>query len=232
MGRKPVVSGAAGAGIAAGRAAFYDLLVAVFRHLPDRDLLMRIERGDFQEFFARCCELENGRLNSGVDLLNSYQAGIRGKTEGEVLTELSVDRTKMLRGTGHEDLKPPYEGLYMRKKSMGDSVLEVRRSYRKAGLMPDETVHESPDYLCVELDFMKQLCLREQDQWLHDGGIKETIAQEEEFLREHLGTWVGDFCRAVGKHGLTDFYKGFSLILAAFVSMDQEWLGEVLQQVS
>jgi TorA maturation chaperone TorD len=75
---------------------------------------------------------------------------------------------------------------------------------------------------------MKQLCLREQNQWLHDGRIKETIAQEEEFLREHLGIWLGDFCGAVGKHGLTDFYKGFSLILDAFVSMDKEWLGEVL----
>jgi len=228
MGGKPVLSGAAGAGIAAGRAAFYDLLVAVFRHLPDRDLLTRIERGDFQNFLVRCCELRNGRLNSGVDLLNSYGARIRGRPEGEVLTELSVDRTKMLRGTGHEDLKPPYEGLYTRKKSMGDSVLEVRRSYRKAGLMPHETVHESPDYLCVELDFMKQLCLREQDQWLHEGGLKETIRQEEEFLREHLGTWVGDFCRAVGKHGQTDFYKGFSLILDAFIGMDREWLGKVL----
>ena len=232
MGRKPFVSGAAGAGIAAGRAAFYDLLVGVFRHLPDRDFLMRIERGDFQDFFARCCELENGRLNSGVALLNSYQGSIRGRPEGEVLTELSVDRTKMLRGTGHEDLKPPYEGLYTRKQSMGDSVLEVRRSYRKAGLMPDETVHESPDYLCVELDFMKQLCLREQEQWRHDGRVKETITQEEEFLREHLGTWVGEFCGVMGKHGLTDFYKGFSLILDAFVTMDKEWLGEVLQQVS
>jgi len=232
MGRKPFVSGAAGAGIAAGRAAFYDLLVGVFRHLPDRDLLMRIERGDFQDLFARCCELENGRLNSGVALLNSYQGSIRGRPEGEVLTELSVDRTKMLRGTGHEDLKPPYEGLYTRKQSMGDSVLEARRSYRKAGLMPDETVHESPDYLCVELDFMKQLCLREQEQWRHDGRVKETITQEEEFLRQHLGTWVGDFCRAAVKHGLTGFYKDFYLILDAFVSMDKEWLGEVLQQVS
>jgi TorA maturation chaperone TorD len=228
MGGKPVLSGAAGAGIAAGRAAFYDFLVAVFRHLPDRDLVMKIEQGDFQNFLARCCELQNGRLNSGLDLLNSYQAGIRGRSEEEILTELSVDRTKMLRGTGPEALKPPYEGLYMRKKRMGDSVLEVRRSYRKAGLMPDETVHESPDYLCVELDFMKQLCLREQNQWLHDGEVQETIRQEEEFLREHLAAWVGDFCGAVVKHGLTDFYKGFSLILDAFVAMDQAWLGKVL----
>jgi TorA-specific chaperone len=94
--------------------------------------------------------------------------------------------------------------------------------------MPDEAVHESPDYLCVELDFVKQLCLREQTQWLRDGRIKKTIAQEEEFLREHLGTWVGDFCRAVEKHSLTDFYKGFAFILDAFVSMDREWLGQVL----
>jgi TorA maturation chaperone TorD len=228
MGGKPDLSGDAGAGIAAGRAAFYDFLVAAFRHLPDQDLLMKLERGDIQRFFFRCCELANGRLNSGLELLNSYQAVIRGRPEAEVLTELSVDRTKMLRGTGHEDIKPPYEGLYIRNKSMGDSVLEVRRSYRKAGLMPDETVHESPDYLCVELDFMKQLCLREQSQWLHDGGVKETISQEEEFLREHLGAWVGDFCRAVEKHAVTDFYRGFCLILDAFLTMDKEWLGEVL----
>ena len=228
MGEKPVLSGAAGAGIAAGRAAFYDLLVAVFSHLPDRELFMRIERGEFQDFFARCCELQNGRLDSGVELLDSYRAGIRGRTEGQVLTELSVDRTRILRGTGHEGLKPPYEGLYIRRKAIGDSVLEVRRSYRKVGLLPDETVHESPDYLCVELDFMKQLCLREEEEWGRDGGVRETIRHEEEFLREHLGAWVGDFCGAVVQHGLTDFYKGFALILESFLAMDGEWLGNVL----
>jgi putative dimethyl sulfoxide reductase chaperone len=228
---KPVLSRDSGAEIAAGRAAFYDLLVAVFRHLPDRALLGRIMSGDFQGFFARCCELENGRMNEGIDLLTSYQSRVRGRPEDAVLTELSVDRTKILRGTGHPDLRPPYEGLYRNRKSMGDSVLEVRRFYRKAGLLPDETVGESPDYLCVELDFMKQLCTREQDRWVHDNDVRETVAQEREFLAEHLGRWVGDFAHAVEKHAVTDFYRGFSLILDAFLVMDRDWLDRMSRQV-
>jgi TorA maturation chaperone TorD len=227
-----VLSGVSGADIASGRAAFYDLLVAVFRHLPDQELLGKIGRGEFQGLFARCCELENGRLNAGLALVNAYQAAVRGRPDEEVLTELSVDRTKVLRGTGHPDLRPPHEGLYRSRNSMGDSVLAVRRFYRKAGLLPDETVGESPDYLCVELDFMKLLCLREKDRWLHDGEVRETVAQEEEFLREHLGRWVGDFARAAEKHAATDFYRGFSLILDAFVAMDREWLGELSRKRS
>jgi TorA maturation chaperone TorD len=229
---KPVQSGVSGADIASGRSALYDLLVAVFRHLPDRALLSRIGRGEFQGYLARCCELENGRFNAGLDLLTSYQSRIRGRPDEEVLTELSVDRTKILRGTGHPDLRPPYEGLYRSRKSMGDSVLEIRRFYRKAGLLPDETMGESPDYLCVELDFMKQLCLREQDRWLHDTDLRETVTQEKEFLTEHLGHWVGDFARAVERHALTDFYRGFSLILDAFVAMDKEWLEEFSRKMT
>ena len=230
---KPILSGGvSGADIASGRAALYDLLVAVFRHLPDRALLGRIGRGEFQGHLARCCKLENGRFNAGLDLLTSYQSRIQGRPDEDVLTELSVDRTKILRGTGHPDLRPPYEGLYRSRKSMGDSVLEIRRFYRKAGLLPDETVGESPDYLCVELDFMKQLCLREQDRWLHDRDVRETVTQEEEFLKEHLGQWVGDFASAVEKHAVTDFYRGFSLILAGFVAMDREWLEEFSRKLS
>jgi TorA maturation chaperone TorD len=193
--------------------------------------LGRIERGEFQNYLARCCELENGRINAGLDFLTSYQSCIRGRSEEEVLMELSVDRTKILRGTGHPDLKPPYEGLYRSRKSMGDSLLKIRGFYRGAGLLPDETVGESPDYLCVELDFMSHLCRREQDLWHRGEEVRETVAQEKEFLKEHLGQWVGDFARGAEKHAATDFYRGFSLILDAFVAMDLEWLVRLERQL-
>lgn len=231
MRRKPVVSGTAGADMASGRAAFYELLVAVFRRLPDSDLLVKIGRGEFQNLLVRCCELENDRLNSGVQLLTSYRSAVQDRVEEEVLMELSVDRTRILRGTGHPDLKPPYEGLYRRTTGMGESVLEIRNFYRLAGLLPDETNQEAADYLLVELDFMKQLCLREQEQWLNEAGLKETISQEERFLVDHLGHWVGDFCSAVQKHALTDFYRGFSLILDGFVALDREWVTQLSRQI-
>jgi TorA maturation chaperone TorD len=232
MAGKSAIFGSTGADVAAGRAAFYGLLVAVFGHLPDRELVAKIERGDFQSFLTRCCELGHGRLDSGLQMVTAYQAGIKGRPGEEVLTELSVDRTKILRGTGHPELKPPYEGLYKRRESIGASVLELRRFYRKTGLLPDETVRESADYLCVELDFMKELCLREQSRWLKDERVRETVAQEEEFLRRHLGNWVGDFCTEVEKHALTDFYRGFSLILDAFIGLEKEWLGDLLHEMN
>jgi TorA maturation chaperone TorD len=163
---------------------------------------------------------------------------MRERPEEDILTELAVDRTTILRGTGHADMKPAYEGLYRKGARFEDSVLGVRRFYRKAGLVPDETVGESADYLCVELDFMKQLCLREEVLRLREGEVEEAIAKtiartielQEQFLRVHLGNWAGEFCGAVEKYASTDFYRGFALILDAYIRMDRKWLGSLVGQ--
>jgi TorA maturation chaperone TorD len=163
----------------------------------------------------------------------------RERPDEDVLTELAVARTRILRGTGHADMKPPYEGLYKKGGRFEDSVLGLRRFYRKAGLVPDETVSDSADYLCVELDFMKQLCLREEALRLREGEVGETIAEtiaktitlQEEFLRLHLGHWVGEFCSAVEKHASTNFYRGFALILDAYIRMDRKWLGSLVRHL-
>lgn len=217
------ISKTGGAEIAGGRAQLYGLLGAVFGRIPDLDLIGRIRAREFECMFERCAELADEGFRSGLRLLSSYSDEIGRRQEAELLTELSVDRTKILRGTGHPDLKPPYEGLYAREKGMGDSVLEVRRFYRKAGLLPDEAVPEPADFLCVELDFMRQLCLREQEEWSSGGAAAETIALQREFLAEHLGRWVGDFCRALQAHGITGFYRGIGLILGAFIRTELEW---------
>jgi TorA maturation chaperone TorD len=134
-----------------------------------------------------------------------------------------------MRGTGHADLKPPCEGLYRTNRDVTKSLLEVKRFYRKAGLLPDETIQEPPDYICIELDFMKRLCLLEQDQWESDEDVLDTISTEEVFLREHLGGWVCQFCQQVEKHALTDFYRGLALILEAVVLSDMQYMGKLLQ---
>ncbi len=134
-------------------------------------------------------------------------------------------------------MKPPYEGLYKRGAGLGDSVLTLKRFYRKAGLVPDEVATDSADFLCVELDFMKQLCLREETLRLRHGESGQSITQavagaiavQEEFLRVHLGSWVGAFCSAVRKHASTDFYRGFALIMDAFIRTDREWLTSLVK---
>ena len=224
MARKSFSAGSREADVASGRAAFYDLLLGVFDLLPGRDLLAKIRSGEFQRLLAGFRELGVGGFRSGLDLISSYGSSIKERPDEEVLGSLSVDRTRILRGTGPADMLPPYEALYKKRDRFGDSALEVKRFYRRAGLLPDETVRESADYLCVEMDFMRQLCLREEAPGQSEKEARQTVALEEEFLRVHLGSWVGDFCRTVEKHALTDFYRGFGLILDAYIRTDRKWL--------
>jgi TorA maturation chaperone TorD len=201
--------------MAGARETLYDLLVKIINHLPDEDFLSKIENRLFEEVFEGF---------SGVEYIKSYRSRMDGKSPDAIITELAVDRTKILRGTGHKELKPPHEGCYKKESDIGSAAIKVRSFYRKAGMLPDESIPESPDYLCVELDFMKNLCLREKEQWLSGEEASETLALEKGFLTEHLGCWMGDFCSVTKKHAMTDFYRGFCEILDEVIRMDLEYL--------
>jgi len=75
---------------------------------------------------------------------------------------LLVDRTRVLYATGEKGFRPPYERLYSDNPT-GDGLLlqALNRFDRKAGISLEDESCESPDFLFVELDFMKQLCFRE-----------------------------------------------------------------------
>lgn len=201
----------------------YEFFVSLWERLPDRVLVERIEKGDFAGVLSGFGGLKEKGFRAGLNAISAYGATIRERVVEDVLEELSVDRTRIRNGTGHADLKPPYEGLYKRKRG-GDSVLEVRRFYRKAGLIPDEAIPEPADYLTVELDFMRQLCFREEALWRNGGDVRRVIALEGEFLSKHLGVWVDSFCKAVIEHGSTGFFRGIALLLDAFSRVEKKWL--------
>ena len=201
--------------MAGSRAHMYDLMVRVFNQLPDAAFLKKIENREFENMF---------REFSGAAHIRNYRLWMQKNSPETIIKELSVDRTRILRGTGPRDLKPPHEGCYKMDCDLGSAAIQVRCFYRTAGLMPDATVSESPDYLCVQLDFMKHLCQREQHCRSAKQDAAENGACQEAFLKKHLGSWVGDFCEQVQKYALTDFYRGFALILNDFIKRDMEYL--------
>jgi TorA maturation chaperone TorD len=71
---------------------------------------------------------------------------------------------------------------------------------------------------------MRQLCLREIDQWSCGMDATTTLAKEEEFLRDHLGSWAGEYCAQAGKYARTEFYRGFLAVLDDFISIEMEYL--------
>jgi TorA maturation chaperone TorD len=201
--------------MAGSRSHMYDLLVRVFNALPDEAFLKKIENREFENLF---------REFSGAVHIRDYRLRMEKNPPETILIELSVDRTRILRGTGPNDLKPPHEGCYKMDGDLGSAAIQVKCFYRAAGLIPDTTVCESPDYLCVQLDFMKHLCQSEQRLRSSNRDVTENVACQEAFLKKHLGSWVGDYCEQVQTHALTDFYRGFALILNDFITRDMEYL--------
>ena len=201
--------------IAGARLHMYDLMVRVFNQLPDEDFLKKI----------KTCEFEN-RLREfpGAAHIKAYRLRMGQNPPETILNELSIDRTRILRGTGPAELKPPHEGCYKMDCDLGSAAMQVKCFYRTAGLLPDATVCESPDYLCVQLDFMKQLCQQEQNLRSSNRDATEIIACQKAFLKKHLGSWVGDYCEQVQKHALSDLYRGFAMILNAFITSDMDYL--------
>lgn len=51
-----------------------------------------------------------------------------------------------------------------------------------------------------------------------------TLGKEEEFLRELLGSWAGEYCAQAEKYARTEFYQGFLAVLDDFISIEMEYL--------
>ncbi|MEL7564361.1 MAG: molecular chaperone TorD family protein [Dehalobacterium sp.] len=197
---------------AKARAQIYHMLAGFFGHVPDGGLIDGIKSSCFQGLLESCI--------GSRGIFFNMEPG----EEKEILEKISVDRTRIVRVPGNMALKPPYEGLYKRDESFGIVVLNVKRIYRDAGLMPESTVHESPDFLGIELDFMRKMCLREQAQWCIGETPLDTIGIQEKFLKEHLNSWVKDYCRQAEKQASTNLCRSFISFLDRVIASDMKYV--------
>ena len=212
---------------ATGRAAMYDLLLGVFVCLPGQALVSEIRDGRFDALVLACSELGGERLRDGAALVASYRSYLSIEGTEKVLHELSVDRTSLTGATWDRGLKPPYERLYTTGPDEGGTLLSAVQSfYREGGLLLEDDAGEPSDFLFVELDFMKRLCLHEIEVWLSGGDGGATQALELQFLNEHPGRWTGAYCAEAEKYARTDFYQGFLTVLDAFIEAEMEYLGD------
>jgi len=212
---------------ASGRAAMYDLLLDVFVSLPGQELVSEIRDGRFDVLGVACSELGRERLRDGAALVASYRSYLSIEGTEKVLHELSVDRTSLTGATWDRGLRPPYERLYTTGPDQGGTLLSAVQSfYRRGGLLLEGGAGEPFDFLFVELDFMKRLCLREIEAWSSGGDGSATQALELQFLNEHPGRWTGAYCADAEKYARTDFYKGFLTVLDAFIEAEMAYLGD------
>ncbi len=199
---------------AQARAGMYSFLANLFNRRPDLDLVRRLREMGPEGFdIAIDRDDISPEVGRGVQEMASYITSTQDWPDGEVEQDLAVDWTRLFRGVSPSyGPPPPYEGVYIEGAASPSDILQaVVQMYHKYSVDVDENAANRPDYIGIELDFLRYLNESEADAWAK--GEQETAfgyqAAQQDFLSKHLGRWAGRFCDRAMKEAKTDFYRGF-----------------------
>ena len=145
--------------------------------------------------------------------------------EDEVRVELAVEYTALFLGPGGHI--SPHESVYAEAGTgnlWGKETVAVKRYIEALGFQYDKKFTAMPDHISVELELMGELARRESVAWEH--GDKDQAANcleyQQEFMRDHLCTWIYMFCDKVVTTAQLPFYREMARLLADFLAGEEE----------
>ena len=220
--------------VAEARSRVYDLLSALFLELPSLKLLQSIFSAEFErQLSSAASKFETGEMKQGLKLITSFVAAFKEQPRKEVLKRVSIDRTRLLRGVDpRHSPPPPYESVYREGRLWGKSTVEVSQTYGRLGVKLPGTWTEPPDYIGIELDFMRLICLRERKAWQAGSTDKavEYLEAGRDFLKKHIVLWVPGFCEEMYNRAELNFYKGIARLTGGFVEYDSRLADQQVSQ--
>ena len=196
------------------RATAWELAAFSFRH-PTRELAETVAGG---EWLAAACEVL-GAL--GVTLPDDFGEGVPKEdapltqADAEALFHrLRVEATRLFVGPG-EPVCSPYEGVW---RARADGVkpllfvnphsMEVERFARSCGFTRPAGTNEPLDHVATECELLQALAMKVAS------GESDGNAYEQ-FLEEHLRTWIAIFCVSCKAESSEPFYKAAAAYLGA-----------------
>ncbi|MDE8701759.1 molecular chaperone TorD family protein [Adlercreutzia equolifaciens] len=221
------------AAIARSRSRVYGFLGALYCRRPDDQFASGLLGDDLAAFIASVTAQEDlaDDMRVGVALIDQYMQDCEGKDVEELTTEVAVERTRLLRGVkpGYGP-PPPYESVYSNQMHELEThrIAAVLNAYAAADAVLPKDIHDQPDYIGLELDFMRHLCAKESEAWA--AGDREQalafIAQQQSFLDEHVAPWIPRFCDVMTEQARLDLYRGVALITKSFVLDEAQGVAE------
>jgi TorA maturation chaperone TorD len=199
---------------AQARAGMYRFLANLFNQRPDLELVQRLREMGPEGFSIGVGQGDiSADVEQGLQEMASFMDDTLERPEEEVEQELAVDWTRLFRGVSPSyGPPPPYEEVYREGTGSPSEVLQViMQKYHQYAVDVDEKAGNRPDYIGIELDFLRHLCQSEAEAWAQ--GQEEAAlghqAAQKEFLTKHLGRWAEKFCERAIAEAKTDFYRGF-----------------------
>jgi TorA maturation chaperone TorD len=224
------------AGLAASRSRVYGFLGAVYNRLPDEGFAESLSGSDLAGFLSSLAGTEDlpESMREGLGLIEGFVRDSEAKPVDELQTELAVERTRLLRGLKPGYGPPPaYESVWLGsdQQPVVQASVAVRQAYAESGVDLPEEVRDQPDFIGLELDFMRHLTEKEAQAW--SGGDREgalkALEKERAFLEEHIARWIPRFSEVMVEEARLDFYRGIARMTKGFVLDEAQKVAELLE---
>ena len=204
---------------------------AVYRFLS----LAFLPPGDSLEPLREECAAALRALASGPD-----REAARGAAAEAASRQLETASGQALRGEyyrifGHQISRdcPLYETQYEAREifQQTQQLADIAGFYLAFGLEMADGVHERPDHLALELEFLQLLCFREAYARTHHSPAEVAILRDAQhlFLRDHLCRWVPVLARLIGRKG-ESLYLDLARLAAATVAADASAFGLLVEE--
>lgn len=136
-------------------------------------------------------------------------------------TALAVSHARLFIGP-FEIKAAPWASIYLDREQqlMGEASAYAAQAYAEAELGPVAGLHEAPDHLSHELEFMYFLAFREATT-----GDGEWLERQQRFWQEHLGVWLPQFAEVLARAAADSFYQDLARLTRSLCHMLDRELG-------
>lgn len=196
------------------RSNVYGLLAAIYRTEMTSDLLKQIT--------------EPPVLQALSDLGVRFENDFLQKAGEELLEELAVEYTRLFIGPGKHI--SPHESVHHQRDDgqygllWGMSTVEVKKFIESTGLEYRSDYQGLPDHISVEMEFMRELLLKEGEARRKEDKREAVyfLKIEKKFMEEHLLKWVPEFCDKVISEAQLSFYREMARLTRSFLELEKE----------
>lgn len=203
------------------RSTIYNTLSLCFTY-PDEKVCSWILEGKWTEEIKEALKL---LMETGFEKhLQSLKDFLTREREN-VSLDLAREYTRLFINAFPHVVAPPYGSVYMEKDGLvfGKFTAEVLRFYHETGFTLKEDLHDLPDHIAHELEFMGILTSQEAQA----SGTEKVKLEETQmnFLSRFLLPWVPSFCQKVLEQSRSDFYRILAEMTREFIQIEKNYLG-------
>ncbi|MDO6763184.1 molecular chaperone TorD [Agarivorans sp. 1_MG-2023] len=193
------------------RASIYWWFATVFTKELDKQQLAAYTTGEGAQLLKQLAD--TAELSPAVKLVNNHLAKCMALQHPEL--ELAADFCQQFLSDSKVGA-PPYASIYLSSsKLMYQEPHEQMLALLVAqGLRVDPEFNEPADHLAIQLDYLGNLIMREDD----------NPQQQAEFIQQHLLSWLPQWLEALSKVSKGGFYQGFAELLVAYLRLELQHL--------